>query len=163
LAIREKRPLTNILIALDGSRLAETALEPGMEVARLLSGRVTLLEVDQEANLGAIELSMLEVAETGLSRHVQKGAGDDHLFNYLNHVADKYRREGLSVETVVMEGSPARGILDFAEAEEIDLIVMSTHGRTGLRRWVYGSVTEKVLRSTGSAMMIIRSDEQALK
>lgn len=163
LAIREKRPLANILITLDGSGLAETALAPGMEIARLLGGHVTLLEVDQEANLGAIELSMLEVAEAGLSRHVQKGSGDDHLINYLNHTADKYRSQGLSVETVVMEGEPARSILDFAEAQEIDLIVMTTHGRTGLKRWVYGSVTEKVLRSTEAAMLIIRSAKEQLK
>ena len=162
LAIRDKRPLTNILITLDGSYLAETALEPGMEVARLLGGNVTLLQVDQEANLGAIELSMLEIAEAGLSRHVQHPTGDDHLINYLKRTADKYRQEGLSVETVVMEGSPARGILDFAEAEEIDLIVMTTHGRTGLRRWVYGSVTEKVLRGTEAAVLVIRPPAEQL-
>ena len=162
LAIREKRPLTNILITLDGSLLAETALEPGVELARLLGGKVTLLQVDQEANLGALELSMLEVVETGLSRHIQKQDGEDHLINYLTHVAKKYRQEGLTVETVVMEGTPARSILDFVEAEEIDLIVMTTHGRSGLKRWVYGSVTEKVLRSTDAAMLIIRSNKEQL-
>ena len=163
LAMRQKRPLKNILITLDGSLLAETALEPGMAMARLLEGRTTLLQVDQDANLGAIELSMLELAEAGLSHHIQQEAGDDHLVSYLNRVAEPYRQEGLSVETVVMEGTPARSILDFAEAEEIDLIVMSTHGRTGLGRWVYGSVTEKVLRSTEAAMLIIRSSEDQLK
>jgi nucleotide-binding universal stress UspA family protein len=162
LAIREKRPLTNILITLDGSLLAETALEPGMQLARLLGGKVTLLQVDQEANLGAIELSMLELAEAGLSRQIQKEVGDDHLISYLNKVAEPYRQEGLTVETVVMEGAPARSIMDFAEAEEFDLIVMTTHGRTGLKRWVYGSVTEKVLRSSNAAMLIIRSNQEQL-
>lgn len=162
LAIRQKRPLTNILITLDGSLLAETALEPGMELARLLGGKVTLLQVDQDANLGAIELSMLELAEAGLSHQIQKEIGGDHLIGYLNKVAAPYRQEGLSVETVVMEGTPARNILDFTDAEEFDLIVMSTHGRSGLKRWVYGSVTEKVLRGTDAAMLIIRSDEDQL-
>jgi nucleotide-binding universal stress UspA family protein len=162
LAIREKRPLTNILITLDGSKLAETALEPGIEIARALGGSVTLLQVDTDANLGALELSMLELAEAGMSRHVQKVMSEDHLINYLNKTADKYRSEDLTIETVVMEGTPARAILDFTEAEEIDLIVMTTHGRTGLRRWVYGSVTEKVLRGTDAAMLIIRSAEEHL-
>jgi nucleotide-binding universal stress UspA family protein len=159
LAMRQKRPLTNILITLDGSQLAEMALEPGFELARLLGDKVTLLQVDQEANLGAIELSMLELAEAGLSRHVQREPEDDHLVNYLNKVAKPYRQEGLTVETVIMEGAPARSILDFAEAEEVDLIVMTTHGRTGLRRWVYGSVTEKVMRGTNTAVLIVRPNE----
>jgi nucleotide-binding universal stress UspA family protein len=127
-----------------------------------LGGKVTLLQVDQEANLGAIELSMLELAEAGLSRQIQKEVGDDHLISYLNKVAEPYRQEGLTVETVVMEGAPARSIMDFAEAEEFDLIVMTTHGRTGLKRWVYGSVTEKVLRSSNAAMLIIRSNQEQL-
>lgn len=162
LAIREKRPLTNILITLDGSYLAETALEPGFELARLLGGKVTLLQVDQEANLGALELSMLEVAEAGLSRHVQKPAEDDHLINYLKRTAEKYGSEGIIVEPIVIEGSPAREILEFAEAQEIDLIVMTTHGRTGLKRWVYGSVTEKVLRGTEAAVLVIRPPAEQL-
>ncbi|NIT72769.1 universal stress protein [candidate division KSB1 bacterium] len=102
---------------------------------------------------------MLELAEAGLSRHVQREPEDDHLVNYLNKVAKPYRQEGLTVETVVMEGTPARSILDFAEAEEVELIVMTTHGRTGLRRWVYGSVTEKVMRGTNAAVLIIRPNE----
>jgi nucleotide-binding universal stress UspA family protein len=61
-----------------------------------------------------------------------------------------------------MEGTPARSILGFVEAEEIDLIVITTHGRSGLKRWVYGSVTEKVLRSTDAAMLIIRSNKEQL-
>jgi len=162
LAIRQKRPMTNILITLDGSLLAEKALEPGIELAHLLGGRVSLLQVDQDTNLGAIELSMLELAETGLSHHIQKEAGNDHLVNYLNKTAESYRQKGLTIETVVIEGTPARSILDFAEAEEIDLIVMTTHGRTGLSRWVYGSVTEKVMRGTEAAMLIIRSAEEHL-
>jgi nucleotide-binding universal stress UspA family protein len=162
LAIRDKRPLTNILITLDGSKLAETALEPGIEIARLLGGTVTLLQADQDAALGALELSMLELAEAGMSRHVQQLNQDDHLTSYLNHTAEKYRQEALTVETVIIEGAPARGILDFAEAQEIDLIVMTTHGRTGLKRWVYGSVTEKVLRSTTAAMLVIRPQEEHL-
>lgn len=162
LAIRQKRPLTNILITLDGSGLAETALEPGVEFARLLGGMVTLLQVDQDANLGALELSMMEVAEAGLSRHVQREKGDDYLISYLNRTAEKYRAEGLTVETVVVEGSPARTILDFADAQNVDLIVMTTHGRSGLKRWVYGSVTEKVLRSTEAAVLIIRPEEGRL-
>ncbi|HEX6384414.1 MAG TPA: universal stress protein, partial [Anaerolineae bacterium] len=63
---------------------------------------------------------------------------------------------GQKIETVVDVGEVARLILDFAETEDIDLIVMATHGHTGLRRWVYGSVTEKVLRGSRCALLVVR-------
>jgi nucleotide-binding universal stress UspA family protein len=66
------------------------------------------------------------------------------------------------MEMVVSEGPAAEAILRVAENEDVDLIVMATHGRSGLRRWVYGSVTEKVLRSAGRAMFVIRPPRAAL-
>jgi nucleotide-binding universal stress UspA family protein len=59
-------------------------------------------------------------------------------------------------------GSPADSILEHVETYGIDLIVMATHGRTGLKRWVYGSVTAKVLRSVGCSMLVIRPTDAEL-
>ena len=56
----------------------------------------------------------------------------------------------------MVSSSPARGILDFLELSPVDLLVMATHGQTGLRRWVYGSVTEKCLRNSACAMLVVR-------
>jgi nucleotide-binding universal stress UspA family protein len=67
------------------------------------------------------------------------------------------------IKTVATIGPAATGILEYSEGHNIDLIVMATHGRTGLRRWVYGSVTEKVLRGAQCAMLIVRPAADELK
>jgi nucleotide-binding universal stress UspA family protein len=161
LVIRHATPLKEILITLDGSRLAEQALAPGLELACLLGERVTLLRVDHEDRLGALEMSLLEIAGTGLSKPI---AGDvaDRIGYYLDCMARKVQPPELALETVVVRGEPAASILDYAERNEIDLIVMATHGHTGLRRWIYGSVTHKVLCKADCAMLIVRPPDEAL-
>jgi nucleotide-binding universal stress UspA family protein len=170
LAVRHERPIKSILITLDGSRLAEQALIPGMELARSLGARVTLLQVDQDERLGAMEASLLEVARAGLSRQIEAEDTRRHVESYLHNLADKWRRRladsgspDVEIETVVMAGRPAQSVLELAESQQIDLIAMATHGHSGLRRWVYGSITEKVLRNVDCAMLIVRPPDDSLK
>jgi nucleotide-binding universal stress UspA family protein len=163
LVVRYDRPLTNALITLDGSWLAEQALEPGIELARRLGLRVTLLRVDHEERLSAFELGMLEVAGAGLGKQIAQTEGLGRVASYLEYVAGRHRQPGEEIETVVVDGQPPQAILEFIEANEVDLVVMATHGHTGLRRWVYGSVTEKVLHSADCAMLIVRPPAEALK
>lgn len=63
----------------------------------------------------------------------------------------------MSVETVVRVGDPAQEILDYAEAGEIDVIALATHGRSGLARWLLGSVAEKVLRASALPVLLYRA------
>lgn len=170
LAVRYGQPIRSILITLDGSRLAEQALVPGMEMARSLGARVTLLQVNQDERLSVVETSLLEVASTGLSKHIETQDTSYYIENYLHNLAEKWQRRltdsgspDIEIESVVMAGRPAQSILEMAEAQEVDLIVMATHGHTGLRRWVYGSVTEKVLRHVDCAMLIIRPPDDSLR
>jgi nucleotide-binding universal stress UspA family protein len=65
----------------------------------------------------------------------------------------------VKVKGMVISGQAATSILDFATEQSTDLIAMTTHGRTGLRRWVYGSVTEKVLYGSGRAILVVRPPE----
>lgn len=134
LTVRDDTPLHNILVTVDGSQHAESAIAPGLEIAHLLDGQVTLLYIDDDR----------EQAEA-----------------YVNQLVDRQRNGPVIVSSAVLSGKPADAILYFAEKEATDLIVMATHGRTGLRRWVYGSVTEKVLRGAQCALMVVRvpSDE----
>ena len=70
-------------------------------------------------------------------------------------------REGLMVETVLRTGDAALEILDYADERNIDLIAMATHGRTGLKRWLLGSVAEKVLRASNIPVLMIRGWREA--
>jgi len=149
-AMLEEQGCKSILVPLDGSELAEQALEPGRILAAAMGAHLHLLRITTPTHQMLETTSMKEVfdgiedketqdAEAYL-RAVYADTPDDHVF--------------IKVET--SEGSVAAGIIDYVEKNGINMIVMSSHGRTGLRRWVYGSVAEKVLRSACCATMIMR-------
>lgn len=151
LAIRTPRPIQQIAITLDGSELSERALAPGLELAQRLSAEVTLLRSVPRATIDG----SLDETERGLSRRLQQDLIDEAAA-YLTARSASYARSSLVIKTEVRVGPAADNIYEFVEAYGTDLIVMATHGRTGLQRWVYGSVTEKVLHSVNSSLLVFR-------
>ena len=157
LALRHPKPIKHILITLDGSKVAETALVPGLELAKQLDAAVTLMMVAQEAEpVEAFMVQQLDSYEPGLGTHVSTRNLAEESLAYLQMFERTYADMGLMITTAVSEGDPADHILQFADETDVDLIVMATHGHTGLRRWVYGSMTEKVLRHTQTNMLVVR-------
>ncbi len=75
---------------------------------------------------------------------------------YLDDVGKPLKERGITTSSVVVMGSPADQIIDYAKVNAIDLIAMSTHGRSGIGRWVFGSVTDKVLHAGDTAVLIVR-------
>lgn len=161
IVIREDCPMRRVLIALDGSALAEQALRPGLEVARRLGAHVTLMQVATAVPIPHDVIFELELAEGGIGDLL---AADtiENAKTYLAAVAKRVARYGVPVETHVDIGSAAERIIDYSADKAIDLVVMATHGRSGLRRWAYGSVTEKVLRSGQCALLVVRSPKEKL-
>jgi nucleotide-binding universal stress UspA family protein len=157
LAVRAARHPRRVLITLDGSPLAERALEPGLNIAQSLQAELTLLRCVPHV----VADGQLDEHERGLSRRMQ----EDLLIEareYLQARLSDTARSGLVVKTEVRIGSPAEKTLEYIETYGIDLIAMATHGRTGLKRWVYGSVTAKVLRSVSCFMLIVRPTDAEL-
>jgi nucleotide-binding universal stress UspA family protein len=153
------------VIPLDGSELSELALAPGLTLARLLGAQSTLLRINQEKKLSNLELSLLDAAEAGLGRHIDQQLDqeeEDNAANYLKNIARRYSSPEVEIRTVVLGGSPAESILAYVEAGAVDLLIMATHGHSGLRRWVYGSVTEKCLNNSACAMLIVRPSSASL-
>ena len=115
--------------------------------------RHLLVPLDGSALSEAVE--QLDQIEKGLGQRVvedmREAAG-----RYLRGLAEKHRRAGLALKTAVVDEPAAASILDYTEMHAVDLIAMSTHGRTGIPRWIYGSVTEKVLHGDSHSMLIIR-------
>ena len=97
-----------------------------------------------------------------LAQHVsvqyEKSVGDYLEKLRIGRLADV----GVEVTYDIDRGKPAKRILETAKRNECDLIAMSTHGRTGLRRWRYGSVTERVLRHSNRPMLIVRPNPESL-
>ncbi len=158
LAVRAVRQIRKILITLDGSDLAEDALEPGLSLAQGLGAEISLLRVVPHLTPD----TKLEEVERGLSRRSQNDLIDEAK-EYLQARVARYARSGLEIKADVRTGSVADNILEYVEVFGIDLIGMATHGRTGLKRWVYGSVTAKVLRGASCSMLVIRPTEAELK
>jgi len=156
LVTRGKEPIRRILITLDGSELGERVIDPALAVARALDARIILLRVNEMLPLNPLDMATSwdwDVQEperrlVGEMRHAAEA--------YLREVALRHNLSPTDAQTIVLDGSPADRIQEFARLYGIDMIAMSTHGRTGLRRWLYGSVTAKVMRGSDRSMLIIR-------
>lgn len=149
-------PFHHLLVPLDGSELAEKALKSAAQIAAAMAQRagdgpavrlVLLRVASPMAILAADPLLYDEMIHLGV----------DEAQTYLNLAATTLSVAPVVVETVVVTGSPADAIVHYAEDNQVDLIVMSSHGRTGSSRWVYGSVAEKVMHHAPCATAIIRS------
>ena len=134
-----------ILVPLDGSVLAEAALWRAVEIAN--GGTLSLLRAAEARSLVGADLVEAQVAAV---REAEE---------YLASAARRLAERGMkNVETHVWYGPPAAAIVEAAQVEKVDLIVMSTHGRSGLGRLILGSVAESVLRGTRKRILIVRAD-----
>lgn len=144
--------LKRILVPLDGSRLGASALPHAETLAGGLGAELVLLHVlEPAASWASYAGGALPYYETSAvleNRKTQAGM-------YLDGVAKTARETGVNVSTVVVLGTPAEEIVDFARTESIDLIAMSTHGRTGISKWVFGNITDKVLHVGNTAVLVI--------
>jgi nucleotide-binding universal stress UspA family protein len=133
-----------ILVPLDGSKTAECCLGHVVDIAKGCNiPEVILLFVVEPAPAGLYQ-SSAEVREK--LRDWSK--------TYLAGVEKSLTKDGVTAKSVIVEGKAAETIVDYAEKNGIDLIIMSTHGRSGPSRWALGSVADKVIRSSTIAVLI---------
>lgn len=138
-----------ILVPLDGSFFAEAALPPAVELARALKAPLVLLRVVPGNAPRRLEWAARD--EFAPEPPASRGG---HATSYLAAQAKALRQGGLTVDTVQRVGSPADAILE--EADSTSLMVMSTHGRSGLQRLLAGSTALTVLRQSVSPILLIR-------
>lgn len=119
-------------------------MKHALPIARSSGGRVTFLQAIWPF------VRKNEVAETEQRLRTEAPA-------YMKKIAGRPEWKGIDVRTEARFGLAENVILDFARAKRVDLIVLSTHGRTGLSRWVFGSVAEKVLRGAKTTVLLVRS------
>ncbi len=138
-----------ILVPLDGSKTAEAILPFVLEIAGPLDIEVTLLRVVVPVPPSVVEGSRQVVVEDTEARRAEAE-------QYLDRLAAELRDRGVRVRTVVRRGDPVTEIAAAARELEVDLVAMTTHGRSGLGRLLFGSVTEAVLRSTDLPVLMMR-------
>jgi nucleotide-binding universal stress UspA family protein len=151
--VRRSARFSHILVTLDGSALSEQAFAPAMAVAKAFGSQVTLLRAVNTLNSETMQ--HLNDYELGLGQQLVDGQLADAQ-DYLSRVAEENGPAKGLFRVAVPGTQAAEAIALYAANHDVDLIVMSTHGRTGLQRWTLGSVTEKVLRATECSMLIIR-------
>jgi nucleotide-binding universal stress UspA family protein len=156
--IHDKWPRTTMLVPLDGSELAESVL-PHVEVLAKQWGPeevdVVLLRVCEPVVVPSdypptAGLTWKEHEEREIARPRTECE------EYLAGVQKRLEGLGLRVRSVALQGKPADEIADYANKNPVDLIVMSTHGRSGIGRWAYGSVADRVLLGVSSPIFLIR-------
>ncbi len=145
-----------ILIPLDGSELAELAIPHVEMLAKAGSepAEVVLLGVCESARMvmggyGGAVGQMAVLAEQAAA------ACKADAEQYLSATEKRLKEKGLKVRTVLMEGDPAHEILEYAANNPVDLIIMGSHGRSGISRWAYGSVASKVLRRIATPLLLV--------
>ena len=150
-----------ILVPLDGSSRAEEALPHALLVARCSdSPSITLIQVVTTAIIAVAADPMSPAGAEATAAMQALEAGENAAAGYLKEVAARPDLQGISVQTEVIEGNPGPEIVRYAHENGTDLIVMSTHGRSGLSRLVFGSVADQVLREAGVPILLIRSHRQ---
>jgi nucleotide-binding universal stress UspA family protein len=145
-------PFRHVMVPLDGSELAEQALEPALQLGRLMEADYTLLRVvkpvvELDPNLGW-------PVTTGTNKTLTQQAIDEAQA-YLDRIALRLGEQGLKVRTrIVLHAHPAEAILQ--ATPRADVIALAAHGHGGLRRLLLGSVADKVLRGGTTPMLVCR-------
>jgi nucleotide-binding universal stress UspA family protein len=151
---------SRVLVPLDGSKVGESAipaleqlvdkLAKGMKVEVILIGVITLLRHWVVVGEASAPVSYTEEELRLIKQNVD---------NYLIKTGDSLKKRGVTVQTMVSTGNAAEEIIKAADDTKADLIAMSTHGRSGLRRLAFGSVTDKVLHHSKIPVLMVRAPE----
>ena len=149
--IQQAMQCQRIRVPLDGSPVAEQVLPPSTLVAQALDAEIVLFRVPVAHISGSLSGDWVLPLEGTL------GTASEIAGVYLNRMAENLREQGIKVSTAMRIGGVANVIIEYAEANEIDLIAMCTHGRTGLARWTLGSVADRVLRAGRIPLLLVRA------
>jgi nucleotide-binding universal stress UspA family protein len=144
--------ITRILVPTDFSATADAALEYACALATRLGASLELLHVIDEEYLGGTLASELYVPEAANLRETLRQEGEQ----LLSELVTSRNRDHLAIDTAVVVGRSFRTIVDEAVATKADLIVMGTHGRTGIAHLLLGSVAERVVRTAACPVLTVR-------
>ncbi len=147
--------ISRILLPLDGSSFARAALQPAVTLAKAHQASIVVfgcLTLDEVTGSG-VEMSPYTVIEIWDERK-------EELLNRLGEVVKEVQEEGLEADLVWTSGRPVEKIVEAAQEKSCDCIVMTSHGRSGFRRWMMGSVTEGVLRKAPCPVFVIPCGEK---
>lgn len=156
-----------ILVPLDGSKLAECALPYAEELAKGCgTGKLVLISVTERVSGRTRAPEAQEIYRASDTSGFQ-GSGSEiavtfgkmqrQAQRYLGKVTEELETRGIRATIEVLPGNPAEEIISFVERSDVDVIVMSSHGRSGPSRWTHGSVADRVFRGSPVPVLMVRA------
>jgi len=139
-----------IMIPLDGSEFAEVALDPALAIAESMGAEMVLFRVAQPVPRTQRLAEMPDVYNDVVAATYREAEA------YLKDLQARLGYEQISIEYRPASAGVARQILDFAADHGVDLIVLSSHGRTGVDRWIHGNVAYKILTGCTCSTLVVR-------
>ena len=144
------------LVPLDGSELSEMALPFAEGIAREMRSQLVLFRAieprDRPVATGALKIDRPEVNN---GNDQERDGAASAIGRYLDNIRRSLEVKGIDAVMAIQEGRAAEEILEYAELNGINLIVMSTHGRSGIGRWAFGGNTDKVLHAGEIPVMVV--------
>lgn len=138
-----------IMVATDGSKPARKAIETGIDIAKLSGAKIYAVYVVVPTTHSARNFGWEKAAMEHFRNEGKRATG---------FVEETAKVAGIEVESVLLEGHPADEIVKFAEQNDIEMIVMGTLGKTGLDRFLLGSVAENVVRHSKIPVLVVRGE-----
>ena len=142
-----------ILVPLDGSQLAECVLPHVESIALGCGVEVVIL-------LRVLDVYVPNYVETYISKEQRMEADErveKEVSGYLNEISGRVNLKGAEVKKHIITGRASESIAEFATKEDVDLIAIATHGRSGISRWAWGSVADRILRSSCVPVLMVRA------
>jgi nucleotide-binding universal stress UspA family protein len=144
-----------IMVPLDGSKMAECVIPHVETVAKLTNASVELVHVIEPVELptrGGLALSVDDLKQ--IEEHSKQEAE-----SYLREIVRRLKSAGIRPHSKLLTGKAADSLVDYIQENKFDLIIMATHGRSGISRWFWGSVADKILYSSKIPVLLVRSQE----
>jgi len=139
-----------ILVPLDGSPIAECVLSHVVTLSQAFNAKITLLHV-LDKNQEIVPPQSFDLLHWQINKTEAK--------LYLEKIGTRLQQSGLQTEAIVLEGPVAESITEFAQSQEMKLVILSSHGHGGLRKWGISSVTHKIILSAPTSVLIIRAPQ----
>jgi hypothetical protein len=147
-----KVEMKSILVASDGSRHSDAAAMEAVSIAKRCGAKLTVMSVVPSESISPFDIVHSEM-QRGLITDKEQKAAECNIKN----IKDMAEKEGIGIEGLIQEGKPYEAIVSTATEKNIDLIVVGSHGRTGLEKLLMGSVTERVIGLAPCAVLIVKA------
>jgi nucleotide-binding universal stress UspA family protein len=158
-ALRGEEPFRHVLLPLDGSTLAERMVKPAVRLARANSARLTVLEIVHPWVMAVRPIAHAHHTANLRDVAVEKRSGEAEDYVSCLAMSVDPQLKDVAADVVVAELSDAAEILKYAAAHAVDVIALATHGRSGWRRLILGSVADKLIRGADIPVLVLRPSE----